>query len=166
MKQIIYTICLILCLSACGKNDDTTQQQNSTVAPQTSEIKIDTTTFNYQKDTLPTKCLSTNEIACAIESVVKCALNPTASYCDSKTMPDFIFYDDAMFADDDGLGRPTKQSFQITKVKPLNDTTIEVFTIGTCDKNWFGNCNGNIIYVLTNTDGKWQVKELYAMENI
>ena len=81
-------------------------------------------------------------------------------------MPDFIFYDDSMFADDNNLGRPTRQSFQFIKNKLLDDTTMEVLTKGECDKNWFGNCQGNIIYVLSNKTGKWIVKEIYAIETI
>lgn len=167
MKKIIFTLCLALSLAACGKSDTQDSPQTPTVTPAIdTTLKFDDKEYTYQKDNMPTKCLSESEIICAIENVVKCALNPKAPYCDAQSMPDFIFYDDAMFADDDGLGRPTKQSFRPIKMKPLDGSTIEVFTIGTCDKNWFGNCAGNIIYILDNSSGHWRVKELYAIENI
>lgn len=169
MKKIIFAFCLALSLTACGKSDtqDSAETAVTTATPvMDTSLEFDNTEYSYQKDNLPETCTSENEIVCAIESVVKCALNPKASYCDAKTMPDFIFYDDAMFADDDGLGRPTKQSFRPIKMKPIDGNTIEVLTVGTCDKNWFGNCAGNIIYILDNTGGHWRVKELYAIENI
>lgn len=169
MKKIIFAVYLVLCLAACGKSDtrDSDEKSAVTAAPAAeTALEFDGKEYSYKRDALPAACISENEIICAIENVVKCALNPKASYCDAKTMPDFIFYDDAMFADDDGLGRPTTQSFRPVKMKPINADTIEVLTTGTCDKNWFGNCAGNIIYILDNKSGHWRVKELYAIENI
>ena len=169
MKKTLLALCLALCLPACGdKPENNTQDAKvaETTASADNSLQFDDREYSYQKDNLSDKCASDSEIFCAIEKVVKCALKPTAAYCDKATMPDFIFYDDAMFADDDGLGRPTQQSFKLVKMKPIDGTTIEVFTTGTCDKNWFGNCAGNIIYVLSNKGGHWRVKELYAMENI
>lgn len=171
MKKLISILCSIFMIIACGEDLPTSQQQNTQTSDTSSaehfpDVTIDNTTFSYQKDNLPKNCTNNSEIVCAIENVIKCALNPIASYCDKSSMPDFIFYDDAMFADDNGLGRPTQQTFRIIKLKPLNASTVEVFTQGTCDKNWFGNCQGNIIYVMSRQNGKWQVKELYALESI
>ena len=166
MKNIAYILCLLAFISACKDNNNAKQTLPPQEMGKTTELKFDDTVFSYQKDSLPPNCNNESEIVCAIENVVKCSLKPTETYCDKKHMPDFIFFDDAMFADDDGLGRPTQQSFRLIKLKPINGSTIEVFTEGTCDKNWFGNCQGNIIYVMSNTSGKWIVKELYAMENI
>lgn len=172
MKHIAFIICCLLSLTACGDKQENNKTTNN---PETSistteqpklNISIDGTLYSFEKDKLTEKCISTNEITCAIETTIKCALLPTASYCNPKTMPDFIFYDDAMFADDNGLGRPTQQSFKITKIKQLSPNKIEVFTEGDCDKNWFGNCKGNIIYILEHTNNQWNVKELYALESI
>ena len=166
MKNILYILCSLILIAACKDDNITEQTPLSNEQQKTTDLKFDGTIFSYQKDSLPQTCNNDSEIVCAIENVVKCALKPTERYCDKKHMPDFIFFDDTMFADDNNLGRPTKQSFRLIKLKPINDSTIEVFTEGTCDKNWFGNCQGNIIYVMTNSSGKWLVKELYAMENI
>ena len=167
MKKIIYAIFTLTLISACGENNSAPQRTSNEIQPTISnELKFDDTIFSYQKDNLPKSCNNESEIVCAIENVVKCALKPTEPYCDNKTMPYFIFYDDAMFADDNGLGRPTRQSFRLIKLKTIDNSTIEVFTEGTCDKNWFGNCQGNIIYVMSNKSGKWLVKELYALESI
>ena len=53
----------------------------------------------------------------------------------------------------------------ISKLKPLNDGTVEVYTQSTCNGVWFGLCNGNIIYVMKNVNNKWQVKDIYAISN-
>ena len=175
MKKFWLTLGLCLMISACGDNTKQEQQKETSDAQMTQQqeqepsipaVKQDGSIYQYQKASLPETCDKQDEILCAIENVIKCALNPKGSYCDQKTMPDFIFYDDSMFADDNGLGRPTEQSFEVIKTKTVDDNTIEVFTKGTCDKNWFGNCAGNIIYILNNKSGKWIVKELYALENI
>ena len=170
MKKILIVLCLFLTITACKDKQEAPQTQQNVSAENQVSSTIPTTfdnkTYSYQKNNLSEKCQSNDEIACAIEIVIKCALKNTESYCDKKTMPDFIFYDDAMFADDNGLGRPTQQSFKIIKIKPIDETMIEVFTEGQCDKNWFGNCAGNIIYVMTNQTGKWRVKEIYALEHI
>jgi len=42
---------------------------------------------------------------------------------------------------------------------------IEVYTQGSCNGMWFGLCEGNIIYVLSNKNGFWAVKDVYAREN-
>jgi len=165
MKYMVYILCLLIFISACEDNNVKSTIPSPEI-PKSTELKFDNTVFRYQKDSLPKTCNKESEIVCAIENVVKCSLKPTEAYCDKANMPDFIFFDDAMFADDNGLGRPTQQSFRLIKLKPINSTTIEVFTEGNCDKNWFGNCQGNIIYVMNNTNGKWIVKEVYAMENI
>ena len=67
--------------------------------------------------------------------------------------------------EDESLQRPTQQSYKITKLKPLNDGTVEVYTQSTCNGVWFGLCNGNIIYVMKNVNNKWQVKDIYAISN-
>ena len=81
-------------------------------------------------------------------------------------MPEFLFYDDSIFAEDDVEGRPSEQSFKILKYKPIDSHTIEVYTEGQCDHNWFGACQGNVIYVMDNSGGQWRVKEIYAVETI
>ena len=170
MKHLITILCLSLILAACDQKQETNEapQSDSVIQQQSAAIPttFDNNTYSYQKNSLSPNCQSNDDLVCAIETVIKCALKNTEPYCDKKTMPDFIFYDDAMFADDDGLGRPTQQSFKIIKIKPIDETMIEVFTEGQCDKNWFGNCAGNIIYVMSNKTGKWQVKEIYALEHI
>lgn len=168
MKNILPTIYLLLALTACGEKQNETPAAENT-APLAQAVlpeNFEKLTFSYTKDNLPAKCQSDNQIVCEIEKVVKCALKNTAAYCDKNTMPDFIFYDDSMFAEGDVDGRPTEQSFSLKKLKPLDENTVEVLTKGECDKNWFGACRGNVIYVMSNKSGQWLVKEVYAIETI
>ena len=166
MKKLLTTLCFILALTACKDKQEPTENKSTNLTIQISMPADPDKIYNYQKDNLSETCESDSEIVCAIENVVKCALNPTAPYCDKNTMPEFLFYDDSMFAEDDVLGRPSEQSFKITKIKPLDNQTIEVFTQGQCDKNWFGVCEGNVIYVMTKQFGPWQVQDVYAIETI
>ncbi|MBR1605460.1 MAG: hypothetical protein IJ660_05085 [Alphaproteobacteria bacterium] len=165
MKKFLLLISMILILSACEKKEEqpapTPESQIQVTLPEDLSIL-----YSYQHDNLHEECTNNNEIVCAIETIVKCALNPKLSVCDSKTMPEFLFYDDSIFAQDDVEGRPTEQSFKLLKYKPLDNHTIEIYTEGTCDHNWFGACKGNIIYVMDNSSGQWLVKDLYAVEKI
>lgn len=68
--------------------------------------------------------------------------------------------------EDDSLQRPTKASFQIVRLKPIDANTVEVYTKSDCNGVWFGLCKGNIVYVLSNKSGSWAVKDLYALQSI
>lgn len=167
MKKFLLILCLSLSIIACkDKQQENTEQQTSVPTVNISLPADTDTIYTYNKDNLPETCRIDSEIVCAIEAVVKCALNPTASYCDKNTMPEFLFYDDSMFAEGDVLGRPSEQSFKLLKIKPIDNQTVEVITQGWCDKNWFGVCEGNVIYVMNNKFGSWQVQDIYAIETI
>ena len=168
MRKFLASLCCLLVLNACNDKKTEQSQQIDSVSLPTIDIPSDIKekTFSYQKNNLPDSCEIENEIICAIENAVKCALNPSKSYCHKDSLPDFIFYDDAMFAEGGVAGRPTEQSFKLTKIKTIDEHTIEAITHGKCNNNWFGACEGNIIYVLSNQSGSWQVKEIYAIEHI
>ena len=159
MKKLIYIFIALILFGGCSKqNNDTTEQQQAT-AP---KIEIDeNTVFTFDINTLKSGCDDYGEIICAINNSIKCTINPLFEDCKSNKdlMPDFVFMQD------ESLQRPTSQSYKITKLKPLVDGTIEVFTQSTCNGNWFGLCNGNIIFVMENKNGRWAVKDLYALEN-
>ena len=169
MKNLYIVLFASLFLLACKEqqNIENENQQTEKAQIQVSlPDKAEEIVYSYKKDSLPDSCQSDSEIVCAMENAVKCALSPTQKYCDKQSMPDFIFYDDAMFEGDGVTGRPTEQSFQLVRLKPIDSSTIEVLTKGHCNSNWFGACEGNVIYVLSNKTGKWQVKEIYAIEKI
>ena len=114
--------------------------------------------YTYSADNLQITCNLNSPMACAVEYAIKCTLNPDFADCRDSKLPKFIFMSD------ESLKRPTKMSFQIAKIKPINDDVVEIHTDSTCDGNWFGLCQGRIIYVLTPSNGAWRVKDIYAIE--
>ena len=54
--------------------------------------------------------------------------------------------------------------FKIHKIKPVAADMVEIHTDSTCNGNWFGLCQGNIIYVLVPNGDSWRVKDIYAIE--
>lgn len=119
---------------------------------------FDNSVHLYDAEHLSEKCNLNSPMACAVETAVKCTLNPDLTMCADAKLPKFIFMTD------DALGRPSHMSFQIAKIKPINNELIEIHTDGTCDGNWFGLCNGRIIYVLVPSGDAWRVKDIYAIE--
>lgn len=148
MKKTLYAFLTIILISACS-------QKNS----EQNENTFEDREYSYNAENLTEYCTINSEIACAVEAAVKCIINPKLSICDKLGLPDFVFMDD------EDLQRPTEQSFRITKLKPLAENIIEVHTIGSCNGNMFGLCNGNIIYVLKNKNNSgWRVSDVYAIE--
>lgn len=119
---------------------------------------FDNKVYAYRADNLSERCLSDSPMACAVELAVKCTLSPEFNGCSQAKLPKFIFMTD------EALGRPTEMSFKIAKIKPINADVVEIHTDGTCNGNWFGLCNGRIIYVLVPTGNGWRVKDIYAIE--
>ncbi len=114
--------------------------------------------YTYRADNLETECRLDSPMACAVEYAIKCTLDPDFSDCRDSKLPKFIFMSD------ESLKRPTQMRFQIAKIKPISDDIVEIHTDSTCDGNWFGLCQGRIIYVLTPSNGSWRVKDIYAIE--
>lgn len=154
MKKIVLSFLLIL-LCACSKQDNTAEK---TAEAQNSLDKD--TVFSFEINNLQTGCDNSSEIICAINTTVKCIINPNFSDCAKykDNMPSFVFMQD------ESLQRPTFQSYKITKLVPRSDGAVEVYTQSSCNGNWFGLCNGNIIYVMKNIDSQWQVIDMYAVE--
>ncbi len=165
MKKFFTLFFIILFISACSKSDSQKQDNNSTSTQETNKNISQTidknTIFSFDINTLKPSCDNQSQIVCAINVTIKCTINPDFEECEKNksNMPSFVFMQD------ESLQRPTSQSYKITKIKPLQDGSIEVYTQSTCNGNWFGLCNGNIIYVLQNKDDAWIVKDLYAVES-
>ncbi len=154
MKKFLLAF-LLITLVACSKEDTTaekTAQANQTLDKET--------VFSFSSDDLTAGCNNSSEIICTINLAVKCTINPNLDECseNKEILPSFIFMQD------ESLQRPTFQSYQITKLKPREDGAVEVYTQSSCNGNWFGLCNGNIIYVMKNYDSKWQIVDMYAVE--
>ncbi len=127
---------------------------NPKIAAKTFEDKV----YLYKAGKLPSSCKLNSPMACAVEFAVKCTLNPDFNGCRDSKLPKFIFMTD------EALQRPTEMSFQIVKIKPISADLVEIHTDSTCDGNWFGLCQGRIIYVLTPLGEGWRVKDIYAIE--
>lgn len=126
--------------------------------PDIAAKTFDNRVYAYGTDNLSEECFLNSPMACAVELAVKCTLNPNFAGCAQAKLPKFIFMTD------ETLGRPSKMSFKIAKIKPIKDDLIEIHTDSTCDGNWFGLCNGRIIYVLVPSGNAWRVKDIYAIE--
>lgn len=159
-------LALAAMVSACSEKSDQNNDTPQEVADRQEEIqkmeapKIDyeNQEFEFDASNLNWQCNKNSEIVCALDLAVKCTLNPKMENCTRDKMPDFIFMEDEF------LERPTKMSYTITKLKPVNANTVEVYTKGNCNGNWMGLCNGNVIYVMGLENGSWVVKEIYAIQ--
>lgn len=152
-KFLSFFLCIMLI--SCGEQDTTAEK-----TPQASKNLDKETVFSFDVNNLKSGCESTSEIVCAINMTIKCILNPDFSECSDNrsNMPSFVFMRD------ETLQRPTFQSYRINKMKPRNDGAVEIYTQSSCNGNWFGLCNGNIVYVMKNIDSKWRVIDMYALE--
>lgn len=171
MKKFWLALGALAFISSCSeKTEEQAQQQdaayqiideNETVVAQPQfDIKFEDVVYQYDANNLPQACDKGSDIICAIDLQVKCTINHKLPECDAQKLPKFTFMED------ESLQRPTKASFQIVRIKPIDATTIEVYTSSDCDGVWFGLCKGNIVYVLSNKSGEWIVKDLYALQSI
>ena len=129
------------------------------VATQESSTALEDKVFSYTKDNLKSGCNEESKMICDVDLAIKCTINPDFEECASSKLPRFIFMSD------EGLNRPTEMSFKIHKIKPIATDLIEIHTNSTCNGNWFGLCQGRVIYVLVPQEDSWRVKDIYAIES-
>lgn len=155
MKKNILLLLSSLFIISCGKNDTTIEKTKEASANLDTE-----TVFSFDINNLQPECNNSSDLICSINTTVKCIINPNFSECakNKDFMPPFIFMQD------ENLARPTFQSYKITKLVPRADGAVEAFTQSSCNGNWFGLCNGNIVYVMKNIDSLWHVIDIYAIE--
>jgi len=133
--------------------------------PNTPEVLVEASTsfedevYEYEAGRLPKDCRLTSEMACAVDFAIKCTLEPDYEGCRASKLPKFIFMSD------EALQRPTQMSFKITKIKPIAADMVEMYTQSSCNGNWFGLCQGTVIYVLIPDGETWRVKDIYAIES-
>lgn len=154
MKKWVFGAFLII-LTACSKTDD------SSTKIQAESASLDKNTiFSFSADNLTSGCDNTSEMICTINTAIKCTINPNFGDCVNykDSLPSFVFMQD------ESLQRPTFQSYQIEKISPREDGQIDVHTKSSCNGNWFGLCNGNIIYVMKYSDSHWIITDMYAIE--
>ena len=155
MKKIFLILFTLLMITACYQKDTTaekTKEENSNLDKNT--------VFSFDINNLKEGCDTNSELICTINSAIKCILNPNFEECNKikEKIPSFIFIQD------ETLHRPSFQSYKINKLTPREDGTIEVHTQSSCNGNWFGLCNGNIIYIMKNINSEWYITDMYALE--
>ncbi len=173
MRKFLCAFSALLLISACSDEKKTQQEELSTLSTQEAleegeeivarpqfDVEFEDVVYHYDINNLPQGCDKGSDMVCAIDLQVKCTINPKLAECDAKKLPRFTFMED------ESLQRPTQSSFQIVKLKPIDATTVEVYTKSECNGVWFGLCKGNIVYVLSNAKGAWVVKDLYALQSI
>ena len=173
MRKFLCAFSALLLISACSDEKKTQQEELSTLSTQEAleegeeivarpqfDVEFEDVVYHYDINNLPQGCDKGSDMVCAIDLQVKCTINPKLAECDAKKLPRFTFMED------ESLQRPTQSSFQIVKLKPIDATTVEVYTKSECNGVWFGLCKGNIVYVLNNAKGTWVVKDLYALQSI
>lgn len=167
MSKLLAAILFSTLITACSPQDDSQKDSNfsssatSSIENATPDVTPRDESFSFSAATLTPGCDSQSQIICAINMMLKCTINPDFSECTAhkKAMPKFIFMVD------DSLDRPTEISYKVNKIKPRNDGTIEVHTQSICNGNWFGECNGNVIYIMEQRNGSWIVNNLYSVES-
>lgn len=161
VKKILIALILVIAL-VFGlywlKNHFDSYPITKTPVPIVVQTAFNDKTYTYTPDTLGDTCEMNSEMACAVDFAVKCTINPDYNGCRQSKLPKFIFMSD------EALQRPTEISFKITKIKPIAADLVEIHTDSSCNGNWFGLCQGNVIYVLVPNGESWRVKDIYAIE--
>ena len=132
------------------------QGESVMIEPQ-FDMVFDASVRLRQKGSLTAECGSNSEIICAVETMVKCTIEPELLICSPNIIPDFVLMEGEL------PRRPTEISFQITGMKALDKHTLEVYTKSSCDGQWFGLCQGRVVYVIDNAKGHFRVKEVYML---
>lgn len=158
-KIIISLVLILLILSGLYWYKTTAYKTAENKAPvQTEESLFEDRPYTYDVNSIKEGCDLNSEMACAVDFTVKCTLNPDHKGCRESKLPRFIFMED------ENLNRPTEMSFKIVKIKPINADLVELHTDSVCNGNWFGLCQGRVIYVLVPSGESWRVKDIYAIE--
>ncbi len=162
-KKWIVILCMsiLLCFSfylvTKTKNADHTVVEADVVEVEVP--KLPEQIFSFSQQNLPTGCALNDTMFCAVEMAVKCTINPEFTGCAKADLPKFVFMKDP------GLDRPTEMNYKIIDKKSLNNDTVEIYTESNCNGNWFGLCQGTIIYVMARKpENLWYVKDIYAIE--
>ena len=164
-KKIIAILCLVVAIIAVctycfvKKGDDTQTVKVEEQTVQAPKAAIEDIVFEYKKDSLSSDCNQESKMLCAVEFATKCTIDPDFTGCKESKLPKFIFMND------ESLKRPTEISFKVHKIKPISADLVEIHTNSVCNGNWFGLCQGRVIYVVVPDGESWRVKDIYAIES-
>ena len=163
IKKILAVLSLVVVIVAVIYSVLTKDKKESEkVAEQvakTPKTAIEDVVFKYEKNSLTTDCNQDSKMLCAVDFATKCTINPDFDGCKESRLPKFIFMND------ENLKRPTEISFKVHKIKPISADLVEIHTNSTCNGNWFGLCQGRVIYVVVPDGESWRVKDIYAIED-
>lgn len=161
MKKVAIIIFLLLCISASvyiltkSKKIQTPNPFSEKTATQEITEEV---VYSFDKENLPVECSSNDNEICAVEQAVQCTIEPTLEFCSKNLLPRFIFMQD------EGLERPSLITFKVTAKKTIKNG-VEIYTDSQCNGAWFGLCQGNVIYVVSQTpQNEYYVKDIYAIE--
>lgn len=165
MKKF-FTLCLCaLTITACSdeqKADETSSQEINTREIQMFNIpsaEILNQAHSFKATDSDSVFADENAIIKAINLAVQCTLSPHNANCTPQKLPKFILMED------ESLQRPTQMQYKITKIQPLAGGILHIYTQSQCNNNWFGLCQGNIIYVLQHQNDIWTVTDIFALES-
>lgn len=161
MKKFLVLCMAVLSLNACSKEEDA---ENTKI--QSKEIQMFSIPSqgilnqkqSFDKDNTSFETRADTPILEAVNEAVRCTINPFYVSCNKTKLPKFIFMQD------ESLQRPTHIDYEVTKIQPLNGGILHIHTQSNCNNNWFGLCQGKIIYVLQNENNSWYVSDIFAME--
>ncbi|MDR1026124.1 MAG: hypothetical protein LBL47_01870 [Lactobacillus sp.] len=154
---ILVIVLAYVYLSGKKASMDALRAEETMVLKPSFDVRYDASEHLINSQNSNVECEADSEILCAVETMVKCSINPSAEFCSKDKVPDFVFMED------ENLGRPTEVSYQITRINPIDENMLEVHTKSNCDGTWFGLCKGNVIYVLDSSKGYIRVKDVYAI---
>lgn len=162
-KKWIVILCMVALLGfsfflvSKTKNADRTVVNADVVEVEMPQLPEQT--FSFTLGSLSADCALDDAMFCAVETAVKCTINPEFNGCTDADLPKFVFMKDP------GLNRPTEMNYKIIDKKVLNNDITEIYTESNCNGNWFGLCQGTIIYVMARKpENMWYIKDIYAIE--
>lgn len=164
MKKILLFLPIALLINACSDEANKAPEQTQEIASKEIQMfsipsnEIINRQFSFSANDEDSVFANKNEIINAINNAVKCTLSPKNTSCANLNLPKFILMED------ESLQRPSKIQYKVTKIQPLTGGFLHIHTQSQCNNNWFGLCQGNIIYVLQNQNNQWNVSDIFAME--
>ena len=162
MKKIFLLLATLALLPACSDEKTDSQTQSEPPSKEIQMFKLPSQEILNQKFSFTTESpasayTNTDPVINAINGAVKCTLTPKDSACTALNIPKFILMED------ESLQRPTQMQYQITKIKPLAGGLLHIYTQSQCNNNWFGLCQGTIVYALQSQNDRWYVADIFAL---
>ena len=161
MKKICFILLSLILIISCSEKEEKQTEIKSKEIQMFSVPAADIINkqYSFNQHSNIFTCEKENPIICAINHVVQCTINPKLNICSKENLPKFVLMED------ESLQRPTEMSYKITQIKPLMGGLLHIYTQGRCNNNWFGLCQGQIIYVMEQKNQNWIVSDIFALGN-